>query len=69
MVLNYFITHVPSVRLHDRPTHILHLLPHERSQFETVVKSHPKTGPLGLIVGVPGIDGPGESVADISDVG
>ncbi|KAF8810586.1 hypothetical protein BYT27DRAFT_7221923 [Phlegmacium glaucopus] len=25
-------------------------------------------GPLGLIVGVPGVNGPGESVADISDV-
>jgi hypothetical protein len=32
------------------------------------VKAHPNTGPLGLIVGVPGLTEPGESVADISDV-
>ena len=56
------------IHTHDRPTHILHLLPHENFQFETIVKSHPKAGLLALIVGVPSIDGPGESVADISDV-
>ena len=31
-------------------------------------KSAPNTGPLGLIVGVPGLTGPSESVADIPDV-
>jgi hypothetical protein len=53
---------------HRRPTHILHLLPNERRRFEEIVKAYPKSGPLQLIVGVPGLDGPGESVADISDV-
>ncbi|KAF8956009.1 hypothetical protein BDZ97DRAFT_1764147 [Flammula alnicola] len=53
---------------HRRPAHILHILPNERIRFETIVKNHPQVGPLGLIVGVPGIDGPGESIADISDV-
>ena len=28
---------------------------------------HPTVGPLGLIVGIPGLHGPGESVAEISD--
>jgi hypothetical protein len=53
---------------HRRPTHILHLLPQERRRFEEIVKAHPRSGPLQLIVGVPGLDEPGESVADISDV-
>lgn len=56
------------MHMHARPTHILHLLPRETIQFERIIKSHPKTGPLALIVGVPEISGPGESVADISDV-
>ena len=56
------------MHIHARPTHILHLLPYKMIQFEIIIKSHPKTGPLVLIVGVLGIDGPGESVADISDV-
>ena len=56
------------VHAHHRPGRVLHLLNNEREQFETLVKAHPKTGPLGLIVGVPGLTGPGESVADISDV-
>lgn len=30
------------------------------------MKNHPKTGPLGLLVGAPELGGPGESVADIS---
>ncbi|KAF8959274.1 hypothetical protein BDZ97DRAFT_1667333 [Flammula alnicola] len=37
-------------------------------QFEALVKAHPKSGPLQLIVGVPQLEGPGKSVADISDV-
>lgn len=53
---------------HRRPTHVLHLLPHEQLRFEEIVKSHPSSGPLQLIVRLPGIHGPGESVADISDV-
>ncbi|KAF8075742.1 hypothetical protein FPV67DRAFT_1648897 [Lyophyllum atratum] len=53
---------------HRRPAHILHLLSKERHRFEEIVQKHPRVGPLGLIVGVPGIHGPGESVADISDV-
>jgi hypothetical protein len=53
---------------HDRLTHILHLLPNEQAQFRKLVSSHPTIGPLGLIVGVPGVNGPGESVTDISDV-
>ena len=32
----------------------------------SIVKAHPNT--LGLIVSVPGLTGPGDSVADISDV-
>ncbi|KAF5379467.1 hypothetical protein D9615_006598 [Tricholomella constricta] len=51
-----------------RPPHKLHLLPEEGDRFEALVKSHPKAGPLQLIVGVPGVHGPGDSVADISDV-
>jgi hypothetical protein len=33
-----------------------------------LVNAHPIVRPLGLIVGVPGVAGPGESVAHISDV-
>lgn len=54
--------------LHRRPTHLLHLLPDEKSRFEALVRAHPKSGPLALIVGVPTLHGPGESVADISPV-
>ena len=53
---------------HNHPTHTLHLLPEERHRFDAIVSAHPGIGPLRLIVGVPGINGPGESVADISDV-
>ncbi|KIM38444.1 hypothetical protein M413DRAFT_12871 [Hebeloma cylindrosporum] len=56
------------VHAHHRPGRVLHLLNDERERFESLVKAHPNTGPLGLIVGVPGLTGPGESVADISDV-
>ncbi|KAF5379487.1 hypothetical protein D9615_006638 [Tricholomella constricta] len=54
--------------VHRRPPRKLHLLPEEKRRFEAMVNAHPQVGPLQLIVGVPGIDGPGESVADISDV-
>lgn len=53
---------------HPRPTHILHLLRDERSRFDAIVTSNPKVGALGLLVGVPGLHGPGESVTKISDV-
>jgi hypothetical protein len=32
------------------------------------VSSHPTVGPLGLIVSVPGVNGPGDSVANTLDV-
>jgi hypothetical protein len=53
---------------HAKPGHILHISKTEQVRFETLVNTNPTTGPLGLIVGVPGINGPGESVADISNV-
>jgi len=53
---------------HAKPGHILHISKTERVRFETLINTNPTTGPLGLIVGIPGINGPGESVADISDV-
>jgi hypothetical protein len=46
----------------------LHLLPNEQARFDAIVTANPKVGSLGLLVGVPGLQGPGESVADISDV-
>ncbi|KAF9032059.1 hypothetical protein BJ165DRAFT_1358081 [Panaeolus papilionaceus] len=54
--------------LHRRPTHILHLLPDQENRFQELVRSHPKSGPLQLVVGVPGLHGPGKSAADISRV-
>ncbi|KAF9455214.1 hypothetical protein BDZ94DRAFT_1130311, partial [Collybia nuda] len=33
-----------------------------------VIHANPNAGPLSLIVGLPGVNGPGDSVADISDV-
>jgi hypothetical protein len=53
---------------HARPTHILHLSPDQRARFDAIVTANPKVGPLGLLVGVPGLHGPGESVAEISDI-
>ena len=54
--------------MHQWPAHILHLLKDEKSHFEEIVTAHPTVGPLGLIVGIPGLHGPGESVAEISDM-
>ena len=51
---------------HLRPPRILHLSKTERQKFVELVEQHPKTGPRGLIVGVPGLGGPGQSTADIS---
>ncbi|KAG6913601.1 hypothetical protein DXG01_005645 [Tephrocybe rancida] len=53
---------------HERPSHVLHLMPKERYDFKRLVASHPNAGPLELVVGVRGIHGPSESSADISDV-
>ncbi|KAJ6457880.1 hypothetical protein C8R45DRAFT_942908 [Mycena sanguinolenta] len=53
---------------HPRLTHVLHVSPREQAKFEEIVTAHPGTRSLGLIVGVPGIHGPGKSVADISSV-
>ena len=52
---------------HRRPAHILHLSRDKSHHFKEIVTAHPTVGPLNLIVGIPGINGPGESVADISD--
>ena len=51
---------------HERPPRILHLSKGEHQNFAQLVEQHPKTGPRGLIVGVPGLGGPGKSVANIS---
>ena len=53
---------------HDPPPHILHLLNDEKEQFRAVVKAHPKATPLQLVIGPPGLTGPGESVAKITPV-
>jgi hypothetical protein len=53
---------------HARPTHILHLSPGQRARFDAIVTANPKVRSLGLLVGVPGLHGPGESVAEISDI-
>jgi hypothetical protein len=53
---------------HRKPGHILHISRDEQVRFQALVNAHPTVGPLGLIVGVPGVSGPGDSVADISDV-
>ena len=51
---------------HDRPPRILHLSKAEQQKFVQLVEQHPKTGPRGLVVGVPALGGPGQSAADIS---
>ena len=51
---------------HVRPPRILHLSKMEHQKFVRLVEQHPKTGPRGLVVGVPGLGGPGQSAADIS---
>ena len=53
---------------HARPGYILHISKTDQVRFKTLVNTNPTTGLLALIVGVSGINGPGESVADISDV-
>lgn len=53
---------------HDPPTHLLHVTKDEKRKFQEIVISNPKAKPLALIVGAPGFDGPGESVAKISPI-
>ena len=40
---------------HDRPPPVLHLSKNEHQKFVQLVEQHPKTGPRGLVVGVPGL--------------
>ena len=51
---------------HVRPPRILHLSKSEHQKFTQLVEQHPKTGPRGLVVGVPALGGPGQSAASIS---
>ncbi|KAF7339229.1 hypothetical protein MVEN_02000400 [Mycena venus] len=39
-----------------------------KNEFSKIVEQNPTAGPLKLLVGHPGIDGPGESVAEITPV-
>ena len=49
--------------------HLLHLLPDEHKQIDKIIQDHPSLGPLQLAVGIPGFNGPGQSIADISPIG
>jgi hypothetical protein len=51
---------------HPKPTHELHLSPKAKARFESILKDHPKAGPLSLLVGRPGLGGPQESVAELA---
>ncbi|KAJ7763332.1 hypothetical protein B0H16DRAFT_1254115, partial [Mycena metata] len=51
---------------HSRPTVRLHMSRKEKDQFTKIVQGNPGAGPLKLLVGQPGIEGPGDSVADIT---
>lgn len=53
---------------HPRPTYTLHLTQSQFAVFERIVLTNPKVTALPLLVGVPTIDGPGKSVAEISPV-
>lgn len=53
---------------HAQSTHRLHLSQKERHNFEEIVHAHPRDGPLKLLVGLSGANGPGKSVAEISPV-
>ncbi|KAJ7321627.1 hypothetical protein DFH08DRAFT_1033568 [Mycena albidolilacea] len=53
---------------HARPTVRLHMSKKEQNQFSKIVEQNPTAGPLKLLVGLPGTDGPGESVAEITPV-
>ncbi|KAF9529541.1 hypothetical protein CPB83DRAFT_882745 [Crepidotus variabilis] len=51
---------------HDRPP-VARATMEEDESFTRLVKQNPTTGPLGLLVGVPTFDGPGEKTADFSE--
>ncbi|KAJ7884708.1 hypothetical protein B0H13DRAFT_2537126 [Mycena leptocephala] len=53
---------------HARPTVRLHMSRKERDDFGKIVEQNPAAGPIKLLVGRPGIDGPADSVADITPV-
>lgn len=53
---------------HPRPTYTLHLTQNQWATFERIVLANPKVKALPLLVGVPTVNGPGESVAEISPV-
>ncbi|KAF7377270.1 hypothetical protein MSAN_00147300 [Mycena sanguinolenta] len=52
--------------LHARPTVRLHMSKKENNEFSKIVEQNPTAGPLKLLVGPPGIHGPGDSVANIT---
>ncbi|KAJ6484866.1 hypothetical protein C8R45DRAFT_1147891, partial [Mycena sanguinolenta] len=52
--------------LHARPTVRLHMSKKENNEFSKIVEHNPTAGPLKLLVGPPGINGPGASVANIT---
>ncbi|KAF9552882.1 hypothetical protein CPC08DRAFT_767975 [Agrocybe pediades] len=52
--------------LHRRPTHILHFLPNEKVRFEKMYQANPTSGPLKMQVGIPTLNGPGDSAIDIT---
>ncbi len=51
---------------HPRLTHQLHLSGPEKAEFEALVLSNPKAGPLELSVGIRGFNGPGKFASDIA---
>jgi hypothetical protein len=53
---------------HIQPIHILHLTKEQERCFKSLVYSHPDVKPLKLIIGLPGIDRPGKSVTEISNI-
>ncbi|KAJ7078164.1 hypothetical protein B0H15DRAFT_1001560, partial [Mycena belliarum] len=53
---------------HPRPTARLHMSRKETADLRQIVQANPTAGPLKLLVGRPGIDGPGKSVAEITPV-
>lgn len=51
---------------HSRPTHLLHLRADEEAAFTQLVTSHPKAGPLELVIGAQTLHGPGAPASTIS---
>ncbi|KAF9533317.1 hypothetical protein CPB83DRAFT_903260 [Crepidotus variabilis] len=51
---------------HARPP-VIHATRREEIEFSELVKQNPRSGPLQLMVGVPGFEGPGKTAADISE--